>query len=239
LLALSVALNFPVLVPTAVGLNTTLMVQLVLAARLVVQVVVETLKSPVVEITMLLSVTLWLFRRVNTFARLVVPTVCAAYVALLGVNVAGRTPVPESGTVCGVFEALSMIVMLPVRDPSCVGVNVTLIMQFSPAASVLPQGLVLVTGAKSPLVVMLAMISVAFPVLASVTFFPVEVVLTTILPNASEVGVRVTAGPPTPKQPGKANEPMFVLQLKLPVIFSYWFTYQKVQSSLGSTCIAV
>ena len=78
LLALSVTFNFPVLVPTAVGVNTTLMVQLVLAARLAVQVVVETLKSPVVEITMLLSATLWLFLSVNVFGRLVVPTVWAA-----------------------------------------------------------------------------------------------------------------------------------------------------------------
>jgi hypothetical protein len=59
LLALSVTFNFPVLVPTAVGLNTTPIVQLALAARLVVQVVEETLKSPVVELTMLLSVTVW------------------------------------------------------------------------------------------------------------------------------------------------------------------------------------
>jgi hypothetical protein len=94
------------------------MVQLVLAARLVVQVVEERLKSPVVEITMLLSVTLWLFLRVNVFGRLVVPTVCAAYVALLGVNVTGAMPVPDSGTVCGLFAALSVIVMLPVRNPS-------------------------------------------------------------------------------------------------------------------------
>jgi hypothetical protein len=74
LLALSATCNVPVLVPTAVGLNTTLIVQLVFAARLAPQVVVETLKSPVVEITMLLSVTLWLFLSVNVFGRLVVPT---------------------------------------------------------------------------------------------------------------------------------------------------------------------
>ena len=240
LLALSATLNFPVLVPTAVGLNTTLMVQVALAARLAPQVVVETLKSPVVEITMLESVTLWLFLRVNVFGRLVVPTVCAAYVALPGVNATGGMPVPESGTVCGLFGALSVIVMLPVRNPSCVGVNLTLIMQLAPAASVLPHGFELVTCAKSPLVAMLVMFSVAFPELVSVTFFPVEVVFTTVLPNISEVGTRVTAGPPPPPpQPVKTNDPMFVFQLKLPVTFSYWSTYQKVQSSLGSTCIAV
>ena len=76
--ALSATFNEPVLVPVAVGLKTTLILQLVLAVRLVVQVVVETLKSPVVEITMLFSATGCLLARVNTFARLVVPTVRAA-----------------------------------------------------------------------------------------------------------------------------------------------------------------
>ena len=208
LLALSATFNFPVLVPVAVGLNTTLMVQLVLAARLVVQVVAKTVKSPVVEITMLLSVTLWLFLRVNVFGRLVVPTVCAAYVALLGVNVTGAMPVPESGTVCGLFEALSVIVMLPVRAPSWVGVKVTLIMQFAPAASVLPQGFVLVAGAKSPLTTMLLMFSVELPVFVIVTLLAVVVVPTTVLANVSDVGDSVTTGPPPPPQPVKANDPM-------------------------------
>jgi hypothetical protein len=208
LLALSVTLNLPVLVPVPVGLNTTLIAQPVLAARVVVQVVAKTLKSPVVEITMLVSVTLWLFLRVNVFGRLTVPTVCAGYVALLGVNVTGAMPVPESGTVCGLFAALSVIVMLPVRAPVWVGVKVTLIMQFAPTAKVAPQGFVLVTSAKSPLVAMLVMFSVAVPELVSVTFFPVEVCPTTVLLNTSEVGDSVTAGPPPPPQPVKANEPM-------------------------------
>jgi hypothetical protein len=38
-----------------------------------------------------------------------------------------------------------------------------------------------------------------------------------------------------PEQPTKANDPMFVDQLKAPLTFSYWSTYQNVQSSLGST----
>jgi hypothetical protein len=195
LLALSATFNFPVLVPVAVGLNTTLMVQLVLAARLPPQVVVVTLKSPVVEITMLSSVTLWLFLSVNVFGRLVVPTVWAAYVALEGVNVTGATPVPDSGTVCGLFEALSVIVMLPVRNPGCVGVNVTLIMQFAPTASVLPQGFVLVAGAKSPLTAMLLMFSVALPVFVIVTLLALLFTPTTVLPNTSDVGDSVTTAP--------------------------------------------
>jgi hypothetical protein len=142
-LALSLTLNFPVLVPIAVGVKTTLILQLVLAARLAPQVVEETLKSPVVEITMLVSVTLCLLVRVNVFGRLVVPTVVPGNVTLAGANVTGSTPVPDSGTVCGLPGALSVIVRFPVRSPSWVGVNVTLITQFAPAASVAPQGFVL------------------------------------------------------------------------------------------------
>ena len=77
LLALSLTLNVPVLVPMAVGVKVTPMVQEDLAARLVVQVVVEIVKSPVVELTILFSATLCLLVRVNSFARLVVPTLRA------------------------------------------------------------------------------------------------------------------------------------------------------------------
>lgn len=78
LLALSLTLNVPVLFPVAVGVKVTLILHVDLAARLVAQVVAETLKSPVVEITMPFSATLCLLVRVNTFARLVVPTIRAA-----------------------------------------------------------------------------------------------------------------------------------------------------------------
>ena len=76
--ALSTTFNDPVNVPAAVGLKTTLILQLVLGARLVVQVVVETLNSPLVETTMLVSDTLCVFARVKTLAGLVVPTFVAA-----------------------------------------------------------------------------------------------------------------------------------------------------------------
>ena len=112
--------------------------------------------------------------------------------------------------------------------------------QLLPAAKVLPQGFELVVRAKSPLGTMLAMFSVAVPVLLSVTAFAVEVEFSTTFPHVREVGVRLTTGPPPPPvQPLKANDPIFVFQLKVPLIFSYWSTYQKVQSSLGSTCMAV
>ena len=86
--ALSATLNVPVRVPVAVGVNTTLIVHFALAPRLVPQVVVETLKSPVVEIAMLVSATVCSFIRVNTFAGLLVPTFSAVNVALVGVSFA-------------------------------------------------------------------------------------------------------------------------------------------------------
>ena len=76
--ALSLTLRVPVLVPVAVGLNTTSMVHLPLPANVVVQVVEETAKSPVLEMTMLLSVAFRLLVNVNTLAALVVPTVWLA-----------------------------------------------------------------------------------------------------------------------------------------------------------------
>jgi len=86
--------------------------------------------------------------------------------------------------------------MFPVRVPSCVGVNVTDILQFAPTANVLPQGFVLVLSAKSPLATMLVMFSVAVPVLDIVTVFAALVVPSTWFANVSDVGVSVTTAPP-------------------------------------------
>ena len=69
-------------------MNTTLIVHLDLAARLLVQVVAETLKSPVVEITMPVSATACLLERVSVFAGLVVPTFSVANFSVAGVSVA-------------------------------------------------------------------------------------------------------------------------------------------------------
>jgi hypothetical protein len=57
LLTLSLTLNLPVLVPIALGVNFTLTVHLLLAAKLVPHVVADSAKSPVVEIAMLVSAT--------------------------------------------------------------------------------------------------------------------------------------------------------------------------------------
>lgn len=67
-MALSLTVNRPVLVPLTVGVNVTLIMQVPLAAKVVVQVVAETAKSPVVETTMPVNATDWLLVRVNAVA---------------------------------------------------------------------------------------------------------------------------------------------------------------------------
>ena len=78
LLALSLTFKCPVRVPFAVGVKVTLIVQLLLAAKLVVHVVSDTAKSPFVEIAMPVSAIVWLLVNVNVFSGLVVPTFCDA-----------------------------------------------------------------------------------------------------------------------------------------------------------------
>ena len=67
---------------------------------------------------------------------------------------------PVSDTLCGLPAALSATLMAPVRTPAAVGVKVTLIVQFAPAATLLPHVFVWL---KSPLIAMLLMLSVAEP----------------------------------------------------------------------------
>jgi len=101
-----------------VGVNTTLIVHGELEARVAVHVVVETLKSPLVVIAMLVSATFCLFASVNTTGKLLLPTFTIPNVLLAGVNVACGAPMPVSGTVCGLFEALSVMVTPPLRVPT-------------------------------------------------------------------------------------------------------------------------
>src|SRR5208337_622995 len=114
-------------------------------------------------------------------------------------------PVPVSDTCCGLFGALSVKVTSPVRTPVLVGVKVTLMMQLPPAATVLPltQGVTVlvalsVTSAKSPLIVMVLIFSVALPVLVSVTVFDPLLAPTTFMRHFNDVGDRVASGPPPP-----------------------------------------
>ena len=100
-------------------------------------------------------------------------------------------PVPLRLTWSGLLAALLVMNTLPVRGPVVVGVKVTLIVQLALAARVAAQVVVL---AKSPLMVMLAMFSVAPPVLVSVTVLAALVPPTPCEPKESDVTLSETTG---------------------------------------------
>src|SRR5688572_16699154 len=102
------------------------------------------------------------------------------------------TPVPLSAEPCGLPAALDATLTAPLRTPSAVGVNVTLMMHVAVGASVAPQVFVC---AKSPDAAMLAMLSVVPPMFCSVSACAAVVAPMSWLPNASAGGVRDTAGP--------------------------------------------
>ena len=55
------------------------------------------------------------------------------------IGAAAGEPVPVRFTVCGLFQALSLTVSVPLRVPEAVGVNVTLMVQLELAAKVAGQ----------------------------------------------------------------------------------------------------
>lgn len=75
---------------------------------------------------------------------------------------------PVSDTVCGLLFALSVIVRVPVRLPVVVGVNVTLTVQFPPAAIDVPHVFVC---EKSPEIVIDVTLSAVPRLLVTVTVF--------------------------------------------------------------------
>jgi len=97
-----------------------------------------------------------------------VPTGCAGKVKEAGERLTSgvATPVPVRLTVCVAGLALSVMVNEPLLEPLAVGVKVTLRVQLALAARLEPQVLV---WEKSPLAVMLVMLSAALPVLLRVT----------------------------------------------------------------------
>jgi hypothetical protein len=96
-----------------------------------------------------------------------VPSGCAGKVKEVGERLTtGAVPVPVRLTICVAGLALSVMVKEPFLEPLAVGVKVTLKVQLALAARLEPQVLV---WEKSPLAVMLVMLSAALPVLLRVT----------------------------------------------------------------------
>jgi hypothetical protein len=209
--ASSVNARLAVRAPVPVGIKVTLAVQFALAARLDPQLLASE-KSPgfvplsatpemfIVAVPVLVAVTVW--------AELVVPMTWLEKDKLDGERlITGAVPVPVRVTVCGLLEALSVIVTVAARLPVAEGVNVTLIAQFAPAATDVAQVLVWL---KSPLLVpvtaMLVMDSEALPLFVSVTaelalvvptFWPAKLRLATErIANGAGGGVVTVLAPP-------------------------------------------
>ena len=198
--------------PVANGVNVTLTAQFSPARSVLRQEFVKMAKSaafgPVSEMLVMVSVADPLFVSVTVCAALgseieIVTFPNDRVVGLrLAAGVGAATPVPESDALSGLLEALVRNVSDADRAPSAVGVNVTLTVQFSPAASVPPQ--VFAEMAKSPgfapVRVMLVIVTVAGPVFVSVTVCALLVPATTTLPKGRLTGLRLTvnAGTPVP-----------------------------------------
>src|SRR5438128_5108384 len=163
--ALSVIVRLPVRFPPAAGVNVTLIVQLAPAATLLPQVLVWA-KSPLAVMLVTFRTPFPVLLRVTLCAALVAPVSCAANGSVAVERLTtGPVAVPASATVCGLPLALSVMVRVPVRAPSAVGLNVTVIVQLAPADTLAPQSFVWV---KSPVIVTLVIASGALPLLVSV-----------------------------------------------------------------------
>jgi hypothetical protein len=99
-------------------------------------------------------------------------------------------PVPDNITICGLPEASSAILKVPVRDPCAVGVDVTCAMQVLPGATAVPQVFVC---AKSPVVVSAVIVNGAVPAFVIVTCCPELVVFRACAGNTSDAGARASA----------------------------------------------
>ena len=92
----------------------------------------------------------------------------------------GLVPVPDSATVCGLLDALSVMLRVAVSEPAAEGVNEIAILQFAPAATPFPQALVSPNSLLSePVTWILLIDKAAFPVLVRVTVWDVLVTPTT------------------------------------------------------------
>ena len=95
-----------------------------------------------------------------------------------------QVPIPLSVTFCGVFDALSFIIIVPATLPFADGVNVTVILQFLPGSNVEQ----LVVSLKLVVMLILETVSDAVPVLERVTVFDALVVPTFCFPKLRLLG---------------------------------------------------
>lgn len=178
----------PLRLPVAEGVNVTLMVQLAPAAKVLPQALV-CVKSPLAVMADIVSGPSPLFVRVTIWALLLEPTSWLENVRLAGdQDAVGVVPFPESVAEGAALVKSPDTVRTPLRVPCAVGAKVTVMMQFDPGATEVPQ---LFVWEKSPVTWILLRLIGTVPVLESVTVCETLVDPTTWLPNVRAVGESV------------------------------------------------
>ena len=191
-------LRVAVRVPEAEGLNTTLTEQLLAAARLAPQPLLEMVKSeelaPAIETPLMEIEALLPFFRAVDIAELLPPRVTLPKERDEGLVLTLDAPDPESATVCGLPVPESVNVSVAVRVPAAVGLNATDAVQLAEAARLVPQ--VLLAMLKSPAFVPeIAMLLIVMEVVSpfdSVAACDALVTPTAVLAKESVVGLAVT-----------------------------------------------
>jgi hypothetical protein len=136
-----------------------------------------------------------LFVNVTVCGALVVPTATLPKFRLADESATCTTPVPESGTVCGLFTALSVMDRVPGCAPNAVGVSVRPMLHESPAPSApelghVVNGALMAYGLPAPSDSEDILID-NNPLLVSLTVFTALALPIATLPKFSETGVSV------------------------------------------------
>src|SRR5437588_152731 len=201
---LSESNSVPVRAPKAVGVKVTLMVLFPPAANAVRFTVYLhdalpiSAKSPEAANELIVKAAVPVFVSVTVIGALVVVSSWLPKSRLVGANpTPGPVPFPLSATVCGLPAALSPSDSVPVRAPKAVGVKVTLMVQFPPAAKVVGRGgqalAPVIVAAKMPDAANELIVKAAVPVFVSVTVIGVLVVVSSWLPKPRLVGANTAS----------------------------------------------
>jgi hypothetical protein len=185
--------------PTLLGVNVTTMVQCPPGNNgLEVEQVPLLVTPKSLRLVVILENFTLVFRvlvQVTVCVWLVVNSTVEGKINELGRHTTGSNPSPDNVIVCGLFGALSVMVMAPVRVSIAVGVKVTDMVQLPPPAlTEVPQ---LLVWSKSPEATMLVTLRAPFPGLVKVTLWEPLVAPTSCGSNVRPTGERLTEGTPS------------------------------------------
>ena len=204
-MALSLNVNVPVAEPGVVGEKVTPTVQLAPGATPAPQVLLATANGPLIPLTATLLTVSVVFRPfVSVIVRVeFVVWTTLPKLKLVGENVTGALPLPESVTFC--VPALSVIVTLPEAAPTTVGANHTWMVHDAAGAIGPLQLLVWLNGAVATT---FETCSGPVPLLSSVMVRALLVVPATCVEKEIDVGVIEAPGVvPMPLRVTTCEEP--------------------------------